>query len=513
MLRRTWGDSGSPDEVKVEDVEPDVCVPDCLGRECGADGCGGDCGVCPPWLSCDPLGVCAGIDCQSSKDCPDDMVCDKEQDLCVECMGDEDCQDGFLCGPDYQCYQVYECSSDKDCKEYDMVCDKDAQICVDCLGHPDCEDDEYCEESLCMPMVCKPGLEACQGSDIGLCLEDGSGWSTKQSCTAVQYCEDAECHDQVCTPDAAFCEGPVLKICNSKGSGVMSELDCSLADLVCSDGECMDLVCPPDEDFCPDPGSLGHCATDGLSYDEAPCPDQTFCELGACVPWVCVPGVAVCSGTKISECNDYGSGLIPGGADCADDGLCCFAGDCPGPCTGHSLEAYLCALEMCWEPTPAEAEFLSPTGDNIDTAWEAVSHFGSPDNDLAPLAGPSYGLLASGPATGTAHTTDLPGGGGASDPYSDDGNNTYDNVEFKVTMAAPPGALGFAVDYIYSQCIPQGLTACDRKFGYSYTSCYGIDYEGCCDFDGRLPYCLNGTPYCDDCSGMSPYCGWNSSKH
>jgi len=158
-----------------------------------------------------------------------------------------------------------------------------------------------------------------------------------------------------------------------------------------------------------------------------------------------------------SDCNDADETIHPGAKEeCCDDvdndcdGLVDEPADCPpGPCTGHSLEAYLCALEMCWEATPVDAEFLSPTGDDITMAWEAVSHFGSQENDLAPLAGNSYGLLATGPATGTAHTTDLPGGGSVADPFSNDGYATYDNVEFKVTMAAPPGAQGFAVDYIF----------------------------------------------------------------
>ena len=44
---------------------------------------------------------------------------------------------------------------------------------------------------------------------------------------------------------------------------------------------------------------------------------------------------------------------------------------------------------------------------------------------------------------------DLPGGGGTSDPFSSDGYTTYDNVELKVVITAPPTAIGFSLDYIY----------------------------------------------------------------
>ena len=47
------------------------------------------------------------------------------------------------------------------------------------------------------------------------------------------------------------------------------------------------------------------------------------------------------------------------------------------------------------------------------------------------------------------HSSDLPGGGGAADPFSADGYTTHDNVEFKVVLQAPQAALGFSIDYIF----------------------------------------------------------------
>lgn len=37
-----------------------VCTPDCRGRECGDDGCGGECGECPNGFACTDDGSCTG---------------------------------------------------------------------------------------------------------------------------------------------------------------------------------------------------------------------------------------------------------------------------------------------------------------------------------------------------------------------------------------------------------------------------------------------------------------------
>ncbi len=37
-----------------------ACTPQCAGRQCGPDGCGGDCGVCAAGQTCSADGLCAG---------------------------------------------------------------------------------------------------------------------------------------------------------------------------------------------------------------------------------------------------------------------------------------------------------------------------------------------------------------------------------------------------------------------------------------------------------------------
>ncbi|MBM4353795.1 MAG: hypothetical protein FJ109_08360 [Deltaproteobacteria bacterium] len=51
------GDVSSPEtEVQDADVVEDACVPDCQGKQCGPDGCGGSCGSCPTACPAGPLG-------------------------------------------------------------------------------------------------------------------------------------------------------------------------------------------------------------------------------------------------------------------------------------------------------------------------------------------------------------------------------------------------------------------------------------------------------------------------
>ena len=42
-------------------TETGGCVPDCAGKACGEDGCGGDCGPCESGLTCDAAGACVPV--------------------------------------------------------------------------------------------------------------------------------------------------------------------------------------------------------------------------------------------------------------------------------------------------------------------------------------------------------------------------------------------------------------------------------------------------------------------
>ncbi|MBM4373336.1 MAG: choice-of-anchor L domain-containing protein, partial [Deltaproteobacteria bacterium] len=170
-------------------------------------------------------------------------------------------------------------------------------------------------------------------------------------------------------------------------------------------------------------------------------------------PDVCPYGSGDCL-DMLNHANPAAEELAADGLDNDCDGetdevVAALVFSCPPGCVGNTLPVYLCAMEMCFDQFIVSSAMSSPTNDNISTAWAAVSHFGSPANDLAPLAGDSYSLLASGPATGTFHSQDLPGGTSISDPFANDGFSTHDNVELNVTLTAPPTATGFAMDYIF----------------------------------------------------------------
>lgn len=51
------------------------CVPDCAGRVCGDDGCGGSCGSCEPFQECVAAGVRGGSPCVRGTACFDWFPC------------------------------------------------------------------------------------------------------------------------------------------------------------------------------------------------------------------------------------------------------------------------------------------------------------------------------------------------------------------------------------------------------------------------------------------------------
>lgn len=118
------------------------CTPDCAGKACGDDGCGGSCGtcsgtdtcntatgVCTPTsnLVCGPVNLPLEFTCSSTTNCEcvgcvDDGACTAADDcVCAECAGDAFCGD------------LTNCNDDGICSPFNESCG-----CTDCVGHPQC---------------------------------------------------------------------------------------------------------------------------------------------------------------------------------------------------------------------------------------------------------------------------------------------------------------------------------------------------------------------------------------
>jgi hypothetical protein len=139
------------------------CIPDCDGRECGDDGCGGTCGGCEPWNRCDGQGQCGNL-------CTD--VCAGRQcgpDLCGGFCGT--CAEGQACGDDGQCVPgcVPDCSLPTGGAK---VCGSDG--CGGACGpnQGQCPDGLYCAANglcteNCLPTACgerQCGFDGCGGA-------------------------------------------------------------------------------------------------------------------------------------------------------------------------------------------------------------------------------------------------------------------------------------------------------------------------------------------------------------
>lgn len=264
-----------------------VCVPACDGKNCGADGCGGECGECPEGLVCQD-GMCATIGCQPMETpgcggCPcEECVCEMDP-YCCDTMWDNLCADACVdscdgCpAPDPFCGDL-ACNADEDCEscakdcgcEAEQVCD--AGECVDCVPScdgldcgddgcggncGDCGDEEECVDGLCVG-PCDPdcidkscGDDGCDGS----CGDCGDG----------EQCVDGACEAAGLCGNGAIDAGEECEIDDDCGVGA-----------VCTECVCI-TACPPDcvDKVCGDDGCGDSCGT---------CAAEENCEEFLCVP-------------------------------------------------------------------------------------------------------------------------------------------------------------------------------------------------------------------------------------
>ena len=167
------------------------CRPNCAGRDCGPNGCGGSCGGCPPGLICDNNGICVG-DCSA---------------------GQKPCRGG--CIPNGQCCGAGECAGGKVCLNNGCTCR---------AGELDCG------------AVCLSPNQCCPGSRRP-CYTGPAGTAGKGICKAgTQECDDfaewGACLGQV-LPRAETCNG-----IDDDCDGVVDGSDPCPGDAVCRNGGC-----------------------------------------------------------------------------------------------------------------------------------------------------------------------------------------------------------------------------------------------------------------------------------
>jgi len=329
------------------------CTPDCAGKECGSDGCGGSCGTCAGDEICSQTGLCV----------PDDECGDVT--YAGYCDGNTLvwCEDGKLYSADcalygdYVCqwvpenegsYCVYQPPCEPDCGGKECGSDGCGGSCGSCAAGLTCQD------GVCTEGPCEPD---CTGKQCG---PDGCGGSCG-ACAAGLTCQDGVCTEEPCKPD---CTG---KQCGPDGCG--GSCGACAEGLTCQGGTCTDQ-CTPD--------CVGRaCGPDGCGGSCGDCPKDWSCDedAGACVKdpaddcgnipstGTCMPGqiLAVCVSNQVVEtdCTLTGelcswvqeegiySCVAPCTPDC--DGRECGSDGCDGLC-GDCPDGQSCAAGACVDP-------------------------------------------------------------------------------------------------------------------------------------------------------------------
>ncbi len=145
-----------------------VCAPLCLGKNCGPNGCGGDCGECDEGYECSSQGVCTCIPVCEGLICGDDSC----GGSCGECAEHHECVEGAcVCVPD--------------CEGKNCGTDGCGGICGTCEGVMECSAGTC--QFLCSGC---PQLNGCQrvlyGSHAYYLCSEARKWDKAES-----FCKDS----------------------------------------------------------------------------------------------------------------------------------------------------------------------------------------------------------------------------------------------------------------------------------------------------------------------------------
>lgn len=125
--------ASKPKAEVIDEFESEQCTPNCEGKECGDDGCGGTCGECPPGVDC--VGYKCVVNCipeggiffpGGTETCCEGLVAVPECEVIGE--GDNPCTPSCLCKESLVCIAC----GDGICGDGENVC----TCAEDCLVCP-----------------------------------------------------------------------------------------------------------------------------------------------------------------------------------------------------------------------------------------------------------------------------------------------------------------------------------------------------------------------------------------
>lgn len=288
------------------------CSPNCIGKQCGSDGCGGTCGgtcktgnVCNNG-NCVPSPVCGngkqepGETCDS---CPKDVKCKADESCtnnkcipkcgngireptenCKNCPKDSPCSSGFKCSPTGNCCKPNctgktcgpdgcggscgSCGNGQACNTIGKcvqsnVCKngiKEAgENCLTCIEDAPCKTGETCEKGVCKPRCGNGHIDS--GETCNTCKADVCTNST-QTCFQNKCCTP-NCSGKTCGPNG--CGGS----CGTCQAGTSCNLNTNQCAPPCGNGR-LDSgenckTCPADagcrsNQFCNETGATPICS-------------------------------------------------------------------------------------------------------------------------------------------------------------------------------------------------------------------------------------------------------------
>ena len=337
-----------------------TCVPLCMGKDCGDDGCGGNCGTCSGGLNCSTIGRCVPLawtcppaaynggtdscDCGCGAPDPD---CKNPLNLVAGCKSTQICSAAGVCADkapaSWTCAPTAYAGLD-DCNCGCGAADPDCDLGLPLWG---CKVGETCSATgNCV--ACKP---SCAGK---VCGDDGCGGScgtcqdpTKAACSAGQCVNP-------CAPKPLACQ---TNACGDNGCG--GSCGTCASGWACQDGNCTAVALPSAPTSC-----QGHCGSSapagcycvqGCELDKSCCADfaavcscKAKCAGKTCGPDGCGGACGTCPGDK-PFCSSVGQCTAACTKQC--DGKTCGSDGCGGVC-GVCKDGATCSFNsICVPPT------------------------------------------------------------------------------------------------------------------------------------------------------------------